>query len=493
MGFGVPFPQDRDASALGGYTVLGKDTEQRSTGAVDNGNSLDLTSAANSNEYAIYRYNPGFPVANVQVLLSTIVAASAYVGVADYTNQKWSFSGPYITSATVPLDPARNISPLGNSYISVVVTNGGAARVDSLRVFEDNDWDIAEPGPAPGVSETFAPSMAVVNGNPAITFTQNSTTSLIYSRATDSIGSAWSAPVTVDSQGGGYNSLAVVNGHPAVVNQGALGALLYRRATDPNGAAWGPAVTIEPFETAWHNCLIVVAGNPAVSYFDGADKNLMYCRATDADGSVWGSPQTLLSSEPPISYEWGQMNSMVVVNGNPAIAFTVNNPDTTDDFLGFIRALDAQGALWGPEVAACVINNNGLFNSMAVVNGNPAICFHDYDFHLQYVRSLDPDGAAWGLPVTVDALGQPGWNTSLEVINGLPAISYTNTHNDYYGLYYAVASDADGSAWGPILSLANAQPGAGALTSLLEVAGKPAVAFVGEGGGLIEIDYIRQR
>ncbi len=76
------------------------------------------------------------------------------------------------------------------------------------------------------------------------------------------------------------------------------------------------------------------------------------------------------------------------------------------------------------------IGNVGEFTSLAVVNGNPAICYRDVGFAtLKYVRAINPSGTAWGTPVTIDSIGFTGDFTSLAVVNGNPAISYYDSTN----------------------------------------------------------------
>ena len=63
-------------------------------------------------------------------------------------------------------------------------------------------------------------SLAVVDGNPAISYHKDVSESLMYIRASDAIGSAWDMPQAIDSpivgEAGAYSSLAVINGNPAI-------------------------------------------------------------------------------------------------------------------------------------------------------------------------------------------------------------------------------------------------------------------------------------
>ncbi len=61
-------------------------------------------------------------------------------------------------------------------------------------------------------------SLAVVNGNPAISYYAAFNSNLKYVRALDASGTSWGAPQALDSTGfvGQYTSLTEVNGNPAI-------------------------------------------------------------------------------------------------------------------------------------------------------------------------------------------------------------------------------------------------------------------------------------
>lgn len=61
-------------------------------------------------------------------------------------------------------------------------------------------------------------SLAVVDGNPAISYFDNSNFDLKYVRATNADGSIWETPRILDAAGivGQYTSLFIVDGQPAI-------------------------------------------------------------------------------------------------------------------------------------------------------------------------------------------------------------------------------------------------------------------------------------
>jgi hypothetical protein len=277
-------------------------------------------------------------------------------------------------------------------------------------------------------------SLAVVNGNPAISYYDSTNRDLKYVRATNADGSAWNSPITLDSADyvGLYTSLAVVNGYPAIsYYDDSNGALKYVRATNADGSAWNSPITLDSAgDLGQYTSLAVVNGNPAISYFDRLNGDLKYVRATNADGSAWNSPITLASAD-----YVGLYTSLAVVNGNPAISYL----DSTHTDLKYVRATNADGSTWGTPLTPDSAGLVGWHNSLAVVNGYPAISYFDYatNYDLKYVQATNADGSAWNSPITLDSADYVGLYTSLAVVNGHPAISYyDNSNNDLKYMYY---------------------------------------------------------
>lgn len=92
--------------------------------------------------------------------------------------------------------------------------------------------------------------------------------------------------------------------------------------------------------------------------------------------------------------------SMMVVNGNPAIAYY----DSGTQDLKFVRAADPRGLSWLPPVTIASRGDVGQYPSLAIISNNPAVTFYDAtNGVLSYVRSTDISGVLWGPVVTVDS------------------------------------------------------------------------------------------
>jgi hypothetical protein len=301
-------------------------------------------------------------------------------------------------------------------------------------------------------------SLVVVNGNPASSCYDSSNGDLKYVRAADPNGATWNTPVTVDAFGGfdvgGHNSLAIVNGNPAIAyldntNQN----LKYVRASDANGTSWGaPLIVDAPGNTGEHPSLSVVNGNPAICYCDTSNGKLRYARATDSNGTSWGAPVDLdNANSSPIT--------LLVVNGKPAVSYrkSVNQG-------WYVRSNDVSGTSWGTPVNVYI----GTGGAMAIVNGRPAICSYGYS---SYVRANDADGTSWGTPVQL-----PGTANSLAVINGYPAIFGDGV--------YMRSLNADGTVWSNFVSVTGNASG---VTSLTLINGQPAMISTSPG----DLKFIR--
>ena len=155
-------------------------------------------------------------------------------------------------------------------------------------------------------------SMTVVNGNPAIGYGKADTNSSNYIRASDINGSIWGTSVEVGPRTSTNDTtdLAVVNGNPAMtfVNT----STKFSRASDINGSIWGAPIDITTDE-AYDTSLAVINGKPAVAFYNYTVGGLYYGSATDANGSIWDTP-ALYSSDASSGC------SLVDLNSKPAIS-----------------------------------------------------------------------------------------------------------------------------------------------------------------------------
>jgi hypothetical protein len=96
----------------------------------------------------------------------------------------------------------------------------------------------------------------------------------------------------------------------------------------------------------------------------------MYTRAQDAAGAVWpGVPVPVDTSTPTFSKAF---LSMTTIAGGPAVAYVAISGDGTNR-VQYARAGDVDGGDFQPAAPVVVANVQGLYNSLASVNGAPAM------------------------------------------------------------------------------------------------------------------------
>ncbi|MBS1510106.1 MAG: T9SS type A sorting domain-containing protein [Bacteroidetes bacterium] len=332
-----------------------------------------------------------------------------------------------------------------NGNPAVAYYDGTNKRLKFIRADENNgsSWtSAAVVVSATGDVGKYA-SLLVVDGNPAIAYYDGlaGKLNLMYVRANDADGTSWGTPVVVESTNdvGQYASLAIVNGNPAIAYyDNTNGDLRYIRATNIDGTAWGTPVAVETINNVgWYASLAVVNGNPAIAFYDVTNGDLRYTRANDANGTSWAAGMAVQTTN-----NIGQYASLLVVNGNPAISYyDVSNTD-----LRYISATDANGTTWGTSVNISSSGTVGQYTSMAIVDGNPGISYYDAtNKDLKFVRANDAGGTAWATPVSVETTNDVGQYSSLIIDNGNPSIAYYDATNG--DLRFIRAYDADGTLW----------------------------------------------
>lgn len=290
-------------------------------------------------------------------------------------------------------------------------------------------------------------SLASVDGCPAISYYDGTNNHLKYARATTSTGASsadWMQVITADSSTGvgSYTSLAVVAGNPAIAYADDTNHhLKYARATTSTGAStgdWTQIVTVDSSSyVGWYASLAVVDGCPAISYFDDNNDDIKYARATTGTGANAGDWTQIVTVD-GASAAVGWESMLAVIAGCPAICYY----DGTNDDLKYARATTATGANaadWTQIVTVDSPGNVGGQNALSCVDGTPAISYFDYDNNeLQFARSTSftgGDATDWTQNTVVNTSTIAYWTSIIE-IDGRPAISYYDSIPD--DLMYAI-------------------------------------------------------
>ncbi|MBN2081339.1 PKD domain-containing protein [bacterium] len=313
-------------------------------------------------------------------------------------------------------------------------TADGAAAADWTTVLVDETGNVGR-----------YPSLAVIKGNPAIAYHDESNSNLKYARSNTATGASatdWTQIVTADATAstGTYASLATVAGNPAIAYYDNTDtALKYSRSSTPTGSASGDWAGYFIVDTATdvgrYASLAVVDGNPAIAYMDTNNSALKYARASTNTGALAGDWSTVLEIDNAGTV--GYNARLRIVAGTPAIAYT----DLSSNAIKFARAVTAAGEDvddW-EQIVFVAIGTNDLTNSaLGIVNGHPAVTYRDnMENRLRYIRSTTATGGSEADWTDAHLLGDCDRDTCVTEVNGKPAIVYYVWTTEYE-IHYAV-------------------------------------------------------
>ncbi len=179
---------------------------------------------------------------------------------------------------------------------------------------------------------------------------------------------------------------------------------------------------------------------PAIAYQDNSHYGggLKFVRANDINGGGWSSPVAVHTADGA-----GMYASLAIVQGQPAIAYYALATTT----LFYVRAGDASGSTW-PTAPVAVDTTAGSFITLAVATKGPVITYtRESDGLLFFARAQNAEGTSWFAPVLIaEAAGQIVRFPSLLILaSGVPAVAYaTMPQSD---IVLRLAGDVDGATW----------------------------------------------
>ncbi|MCB1216506.1 hypothetical protein KDL44_03895 [bacterium] len=235
-----------------------------------------------------------------------------------------------------------------------------------------------------------SPCLAVIAGNPAISF-EGSGKTLRYSRSATADGESaadWSS-TSLELDGGNIqfstpNPLLVADGRPGILFSRPGGELLYRLSNSVDGADladWAAAVEIaDDLLFGGKQYALIADGNPAVAYKNSLG-GLSYLRSTSVSGSAPGDWSQSLELEGELAVQ--DILAIFIDAGRPAVVCMAGGK------LTYFRATNASG-IGGPlgwlQTEILDLQGDGvLCISAASVAGRPTVCFIRVD--------VDGDGA----------------------------------------------------------------------------------------------------
>ena len=279
-------------------------------------------------------------------------------------------------------------------------------------------------------------------------------------------------------------SLTTINGMPAISYDNGAQQLIYISATDADGSSWSdPVVVDEAVKYGFVSSLAEVNGKPAIAYLKddvGRPMVVEYVRALDSDGTSWGTPLLVTNLHASID-DYDSSVSLAMVNGNPAIAFHEDNSQ-----LHYTRSLDSTGGMWNgiQKLVPGGFDGSSCLHLLSV-NTNPAVAYiFDKNYpnalgDLHYIRAIDQNGTSWNTPLVI-ATNTFGGDSrdrlmSASVVSGTPSITYYD--NNTSRLKFIHANDANGSIWSTAITVDTNRAAGSKYSSLLTSNGKPAIGY----------------
>jgi len=419
-------------------------------------------------------------------------AAAAGSPVASYT---YEATGTF--AATVRVTDNEGAEGEGTQNVSATRVPTG----DWVYITLDSTEGVGDGGFYDGF---YAVSLAVIDGKPAISYGSHTSGDELLKfvsspNATGVDALSWNEPVVVDSSpllGTFATHLAEIAGCPAIsylpgqlIGEEGKYRMAYARASTPSGsdaADWDQFVDLASDPGSYGYPVLAVAdGNPAVAYTLENDEGvgtLVYRRSTTTTGASLGDWSQVVTFT---SFNRTSAPDLVIAAGNPSIAFFIASENVNDYAWWYIHSSTRTGAAaadWSPAVQ---ISEHSWVATRAtsIVNGNPAFLYKEgispEPETLVYTRSETTTGENeidWNLRKELATGVVVNW-FNLAFVGGSPAVTYSPL-GDTYDVRFAQAYDSTGASWGlPEVISDPAADGAG-FSSLAEVAGNPAVAFV---------------
>ncbi len=426
----------RSGSELVETLIGGSFTLSRSAGAAEQGDALLLDASASGPglgavpEWAVYGFDPaaaGGSLDSLQVLLDSD-ATGAWVGLGDFSAERWEWHGPYSSFKSFLVDDAKYLSPGGTLFISVVSPAGVSSTVSALSVRTIN------PNNAAPTADLQAD---VTSGNAPLTVNFDA------SASSDPEGQAllywwdWEGDGLFDA-----SSISAQTSHSYSAG-GSFTATL--RVEDSSGAADNAQVQIE-INSAPQAVLEIAS--------DVLRKDeLLHLSAggsSDSDGSI-------------VNYEWdsdGNGSFESSSGSSPDFSFY---PALAGSLMLRLRVTDDAGAsavstraVWVSGYNLSQHNNGmpcGISSSVAVIGGKLALCYRDVSSaELRYSYALDDHCTSWSSPAVINT-GEQGAQFNLLEVDGMPAVAWQGS--PAINVCFCRATAADGSTWGSVQVLEN--------------------------------------
>lgn len=460
-----PLPDPRSASGSFVSERVGSNYLAKSGNAIEDGNRLDLLSGSNSISWACWQYTGGpRVVTSLEFVMDVPADNEYYVAVPDYRSGRWQFRGPFDSGRVFRADSFDFYSPGGDFYALALTAGGNKASVAAVNATTADNWQCVEIRPE--LAQNSQPFVELVDGKPVVLFFDRDSQSYRILSSSTQYGEDpgdWSEKIflLVGEDFIRYTDLAIINGKPAITfSNGDNRDLNYFR----EGMDDYITITGDLNASGGRNSLLEVEGHAAIAYRDGSAGDLaagalMYVRSSTPNGlqvEDWDGKHTIYGASSGFDKP-----DMAIVDGRPAIACF----DYAFENVMYMWCDDSLGETpgnWHNRVLH-LSNGNPEFINLVVAGGVPAVCFYDdwNDTELWYAYATVPAPGAepgdWEDPFVVDTNGQAGYGASMSTFNGRPFIAYYNDNGNVlrYALPKTLNGVESGWSWSPLVDEGN--------------------------------------
>ena len=344
------------------------------------------------------------------------------------------------TWTIVTADNAANSGRVGQFSQTTVVAG------KPVTIYQDTWWErpkFAAAGTTDGIgpwtsqtpsfiSGSLSESIAEVDGRPAVVYRDGSLGYPRFSINANPDGSgAWTTTTLGTSTTYGVR-LAVIGGHPSVLNRNFTQELFFMRNTAPDATGTWVTSAIGLFANTISDP-VEVDGNPALVCITNAPQTITFARNAAADASgVWTN--SIVAPVPAIGTYYSDPE-LRVINGKPAVFFVQTDNTGTSVRLATNSLADGSGT-WSVTTVLTGMPDWKITTGFAA--GNPAFTwFDDADDdligNLMLTRNTAANGSGTWLTCTLDSgrAGDAGSFVTLGTKTGITFYDYLNRNLEY--------------------------------------------------------------
>lgn len=493
-------PQERQATGLSESQLDGSATYDKAVSAISNAPALELSAAGGELCWGMWELPAVNEPRYLAVNLDVTEGDQAYLALADYASGSWEFSGPYLTSTMLLLDPARHRSPGDMVYVLAAVYDGHSASVLRLTLI------VSSLNTAPTAALGAIPQAGIepleVQFDASGSFDSDEDDAIVRYY--------W------DFEGGG--DIDRITFTPSTrftyANAGIFGATVYAEDMANERGTASVAINVN----AQGNTLPVAELQASPASGDAPlDVSFDASTSTDADGSLVRFDYDFDSDGAWDAYDAadglshtyaspGLYDATLRVTDNsgaqdlvtiPIEALAVGNEPPFADlqisgasfgYVPFTATLDASASNAGGDPGDSIVeyewdwDGNGAYEE----SGTDALIEHVYTICGNYqvkLRITDSAGNqatgsatinAYVAPVIIDSTGSQSNGNAMLAVFGLPAVAYYSADDDE--LRYTRAMDDSGTAWNTAV-VVDTTDNVGLYVSMQIINSNPAVLY----------------